>query len=95
MQDGHPIFFRDTTWTMKYLLLIALALSASPVLAQSAYDRGWSAGYNDNFPASGAPSMTTDYGRGFNAGQDDSYDDEERHQEIIRRLGGGAPLDTD
>lgn len=77
--------------SMKQFFLIGavLALSILPAVAQSAYDRGYNAGYNDRFPVSGAVDLTTDYGRGFNTGQDDADDDDERHQRTLEWLGSG------
>lgn len=75
---------------MKQFLLIGGLFVASPAIpaaAQSAYDRGYNAGYNDQFPVSGLVDPTTDYGRGFNTGQDDADDDDERHQRTLEWFG--------
>jgi len=66
-------------------------------MAQSAYDRGYSHGYNDEFPAAGTPAADTEFGRGFNEGQDDSYEDDAAHQRLMDREGAGRadPLQTD
>lgn len=65
-----------------------LIMLAGPGLAQSAYDAGYHDGYNDRWPSS-VPNFSTDYGRGFNTGQDDSYEDEERHQRVMDWLDPG------
>ena len=64
------------------VMTLAITLPSSG-MAQSAYDAGYNAGYNDHWPTDGYVDMTTSYGRGFTDGQDDSYEDEERHQRIM------------
>jgi len=71
---------------MKLLISIAvslLALLTMPAWAQSSYDTGYNRGYNDIFPSAGAPSGSSDFARGFRAGQDDADDDD---QEMLRRV---------
>ena len=70
-------------WTA--LAVVLMLMPAPAAKAQSPYDAGYNAGYTDHWPISGGVNAATDYGRGFNAGVDDSYEDTARYQEIIRR----------
>lgn len=63
----------------------SLSLGAGPAAAQGSYERGYEDGYNDRFPSSGVPSASTEYGRGFQAGQDDSDDDDDEDRALATR----------
>jgi hypothetical protein len=68
------------------IVVVAIAIGVgftAPANAQSSYDRGYNNGYNDNFSAGGTPSPSTEYGNGFQAGQDDSYDDDEAERRLL------------
>jgi hypothetical protein len=76
------------------LLIFGCALSASvpPSRAQDSnnYARGYSDGYAGRVPPSGAPGTSSAYSRGFQAGQDDAADDDEKDRRNLESL--GAPM---
>jgi len=68
-------------------LVLGTALSAQ---AQSAYDRGYNAGYNDLYVPFDRQFGTNPYAQGYRAGRDDSFDDDmmmlERQRQQDRAL---------
>lgn len=68
---------------MKWILPILLLSVATPAMAQSSYDTGYNRGYTDQFPSAGLPNTDSSFSRGFQNGQDDSYEDD--RMELLRR----------
>ena len=61
---------------MKLILAAAAAIIVAPTAqAQTSYNYGYHDGYYDRIPLSGPPDRSTEYGRGWHTGQDDSYED--------------------
>ncbi len=71
--------------TQSYGVLLALALTTGPAMAQSSYYTGYSDGYNDSFPAGATPDSNTAFGRGFQAGQDDRNSDDDQDDAMLRQ----------
>jgi hypothetical protein len=65
--------------TMSKLVCAAVLLCATSAWAQgwqSPYDRGYDAGYYDRYVPADRQSVVTDFGRGYQTGRDDSFEDD-------------------
>jgi hypothetical protein len=74
------------------LVVGGLITGATTASAQDSYSRGYDDGYNGNFPAGRDPSMSTEYGRGFQAGRNEAEEDED-DQVMMGREPYDAPGD--
>lgn len=62
--------------TITTIIGIVIALGAvHAARAQTPYSNGYNDGYADRIPLSGMPDYSTEYGGGWNAGQDDADED--------------------
>ncbi len=70
---------------MPILAAAAMLAAATPTRAQSgdSYSAGYDAGYTDTYPATGMPNPDSDYGRGFQQGQDDADADDETQRRAL------------
>lgn len=77
---------------MKVLVVLAVTIlaAAMPARAQSGddYGTGYNDGYNDAYPATGMPDPSSQYGMGFQEGQDDADFDDETERRALERFGG-------